>query len=81
MIKQKWSVTVDGLTVGSTYTITEQSGWSWRYSCIGWSYGSESGSGGVAEIVIGLDGTITFTNIRDNEYWIEGDSWCNNIFK
>ena len=78
---EKWSVTVDGLTVGSTYTITEKSGWSWRYSCTGWSYGSESGSGGVAEIAIGLEGTITFTNIRDNEYWIDGDSWCNNIFK
>lgn len=76
-----WSVIIDGLTVGKTYTVTEKSEWSWRYSCTGWSHGTESGNGNVATITVGLNGTITFTNARGNEQWLDGDCWCNNIFK
>ena len=74
-------VTIDGLTVGQKYTITEKSGWSWRYDCVSWTHGSDSGNGNVAEITIGLDGTITFKNVRKTDKWLDGDSWCNNIFK
>ena len=77
------SVTVDGLTVGQTYTVTEKTGWSWRYS-----YSSVSVTNAEivvqvsagAKITISLDGTITFTNSRTKEQWLDGDSWCNNIF-
>jgi len=75
------ATTVDGLTAGETYTITEKTEWSWRYRCNGWSHGTEKGTGNVATITIGLDGTVTFTNERTNPYWFDGDSWCNNIFK
>lgn len=74
-------VIIDGLTVGQKYTITEKSGWSWRYDCVSWTHGSDSGNGNVAEITIGLDGTITFKNVRKTDKWLDGDSWCNNIFK
>ena len=76
-----WDVVIDGLTVGATYTITEKTDWSWRYSCTGWSHDKGgSGSGNVATITLGLNGTITFTNTRNNEQWLDGDSWCDNIF-
>lgn len=80
-----WDVVVDGLTVGATYTITEKTDWSWRYNCTGWKYtGSNAnvnGEGNKASITLGLDGTIIVTNERSNEQWLDGDSWCNNLFK
>lgn len=77
-----WDVVVDGLTVGATYTITEKTDWSWRYNCTGWYHDNGgNGTGNIAQITIGLNGTITFTNTRSNEQWLDGDSWCNNIFK
>lgn len=77
-------VVVDGLTVGKQYKVIEKTDWSWRYHCTGWEYtGSNAtvtGAGNEASITLGLDGTITFTNTRGNEQWLDGDSWCNNIF-
>ena len=79
-----WKVVVDGLTVGKQYKVIEKTDWSWRYNCTGWEYkGSNAtvtGAGNEASITLGLDGTITFTNTRGNEQWLDGDSWCNNIF-
>ena len=75
------STTIDGLTVGKQYTITEKTDWSWRYLCTGWEHtNGGSGSGNVATITLGLDGTITFTNSRPNIQWLDGDSWCDNVF-
>ncbi len=76
-----WKVVVDGLTVGKQYKVIEKTDWSWRYTCTGWVH-SNGGTGttNVATITLGLDGTITFTNTRVNEQWLDGDSWCNNIF-
>ena len=78
--KNGWSTTIDGLTVGATYTVTEKTDWSWRYQCEGWTHGTASGKGNVATITLGLDGTITFTNSRPNIQWLDGDSWCDNVF-
>lgn len=79
-----WRVVVDGLTVGKHYTVTEKTDWSWRYHCTGWKYTGSNATvtdaGNEASITLGLDGTITFTNTRGNEQWLDGDSWCNNIF-
>ena len=80
-----WKVVVDGLTVGKTYTVIEKTEWSWRYNCTAWAYtvddaAVDSGTANEAEITLGLNGTITFTNNRSNEQWLDGDSWCNNIF-
>lgn len=80
------STTIYGLTVGNTYTITEKTNWSWRYeysSCTGDEKavkveGSDLSNG--AQFTIGVDGTVTFTNTRPVDQWLDGDSWCNNIF-
>lgn len=77
------SVTIDGLTVGATYTITEKTDWSWRYDYKSVAMTNatlvENVTNG-ATIELGLDGTITFTNERGNEQWLDGDSWCDNQF-
>lgn len=84
-IHKDGSVTIDGLTVGHRYKITEKTDWSWRYSkCTPSSSltGSQV-SGNSITVKLTADTTankVTFTNERSNEQWLDGDSWCNNIF-
>ena len=78
--------TINGLKVGSEYTVTELTDWSWRYEFSSWAvsgdittsdFSKENG----ASITLGATGnTITFTNTRSNEYWLDGDSYKVNIF-
>jgi len=81
------AVTIDGLTVGNRYRITEITDWSWRYDKCNVSL-SDGLSGATSEtsaiVVLTADPTVNkvfFTNTRSNEQWLDGDSWCNNIFK
>ncbi len=82
------SVTVDGLTVGKKYKIVEISEWSWRYTNDGVVENAttvtitDTAVANGAEFTLNPTGNvITFTNERSNPYWLDGDSWCNNIFK
>ena len=83
-----WKIVIDGLTVGQTYRIVERTDWSWRYGNASWTHDADGdgnveaqGTGNTATIIIGVNGTITFTNERNEDKWLDGDSWCDNIFK
>ncbi|MGM9565030.1 InlB B-repeat-containing protein [Evtepia sp.] len=60
--------TIDGLTVGQTYTVTEDASWSWRYS-------ADTGS-----ITLGanIQNEVTITNSRNNPYWLDGNAYVMN---
>ena len=82
------SVTIDGLTVGKKYKIVEITGWSWRYTNNGVVKNettvviTDDTIADGAEFTLNPTGNvIMFTNERSNPYWLDGDSWCNNIFK
>lgn len=82
------STIIDGLVIGNEYTITEKTDWSWRYKFSKWEHKvnaddttTTTGSTNGAAIKLGENGTITFTNTRNKVHWLDGDSWCNNIFK
>ena len=82
------STIIDGLVVGNEYTITEKTDWSWRYRFSKWEHRvnaddatTTTGSTNGAATKLGENGTITFTNERKEVKWLDGDSWCNNIFK
>ena len=82
------STIIDGLVIGNEYTITEKTDWSWRYKFSKWEHmvnaddaTTTTGSTNGAAITLGENGTITFTNTRNKVHWLDGDSWCNNIFK
>lgn len=69
------SVTIKDLPVGS-YTVTEKSGWSWRYT-------PDGGATQTVKVVRNQDGSIvavTFNNDRDKIYWLSGGTWCDNRF-
>lgn len=69
------SVTIYELPVG-TYTIREDTGWSWRYTP-----GYSDGSNGVALSKDATSGTITCTNTPTKNFWLNGFSAvAQNIF-
>ena len=67
------NVTVADLPVGS-YTVTEESDWSWRYKP----------TNREQTITLDPDGTknvLTFENVREDDKWLSGDSYNTNLFK
>lgn len=66
--------TIKGLPVGS-YTVREdagKSGWSWRYE------GNQTGSAALNQR--NSTGTVTITNKRSNDHWLDGNTWAKNLF-
>ena len=64
------SVTIKGLKPG-TYTVTEEIGWSWRYTPDGVKTISK-------ENVQNGKATVTFNNTREKIKWLNGSTWCEN---
>ena len=63
------SVTIRHLPLG-TYTVTEITGWSWRYK-------PEDGEQEVS-VEYGKVNEVTFENDRTEKYWLSGDSYAEN---
>jgi len=79
------SITIDGLTVGCYYKITEQTDWSWRYKECVPSSGLADATVKDNSITVQLTAVasankVTFTNTRTNDQWLDGDSYKVNIF-
>ena len=68
VIKGNGSTTITNLPAGD-YTVTEDTGWSWRYT--------PSGNG-----LIGSPESpeVTFSNTRTNDNWLDGNAYCENEF-
>ena len=66
------SATIKDLHIG-TYIVTENTEWSWRYEP------TKKGQ----EITLDVDNKneITFVNKRETTNWLNGSSWCKNVFK
>jgi len=71
VIKGNGSVTIKGLKIG-TYTVTEVTNWSWRYTA-----NSRSQS---IELKPAVTNAVTFVNTRSNHKWLGGDAYSKNIF-
>jgi len=85
------STIVDGLVIGNQYTVQELTNWSWRYTCELGAYTNGDGAQtdntftkDTATLTITslgeLNNVATFENTRNTEYWLDGDSWCDNRF-
>ena len=80
------SATINGLKVGNEYTVTELIDWSWRYEFSNWAFvssdaGQATGNVNAASVTLGTDGNaITFTNTREENKWLDGDSRLDNLF-
>ena len=71
VINGNGSVIIKGLKIG-TYTVTEVTDWSWRYTA---TSGSQS-----IELRPAMSNTVNFTNTRSNHKWLGGDAYSQNIF-
>lgn len=73
VIQGNSSVTIKDLKPG-TYTVTEETGWSWRYTPNenGKKVEPENAENGVV--------TVTFTNTREKSKWLNGGAWCKNLW-
>ena len=71
VINGNGSVTIKGLKIG-TYTVTEATSWSWRYTA---TSGSQS-----IELKPAETNAVTFVNTRSNHKWLGGDAYKKNIF-
>lgn len=71
VINGNGSVTIKGLKIG-TYTVTEVTGWSWRYT-------ADSSSQSI-ELKPAVSNTVNFTNTRSNHKWLGGDAYRKNTF-
>ena len=69
VIKGNGSATITNLPAG-TYTVTEDTSWSWRYEPVGG--GTQTGSP--------ENPTVVFSNQRDDETWLDGNAYCENVF-
>ena len=80
-------INIEGLTVGNRYKITELTGWSWRYGNCTPSASADLSpivEGNSIIVTLGADRSlniVTFTNTRAEVKWIDGDAWCDNLFK
>ena len=72
VIKGSGSVTIKGLKIG-TYTVTEVTGWSWRYK-------ANSNSQNI-DLKPAMSNTVNFTNTRSNHKWLDGNAYSKNEFK
>lgn len=73
VIKGNDSVTIKDLPAG-TYTITEDTSWSWRYEPT-----ANSQTVTVDHVENGT-ATVTFNNTRNNEQWLDGNAYEWNLF-
>lgn len=68
VIKGNGSTTITNLPAGD-YTVTEDTGWSWRYT--------PSGN----ELIGNPERPeVTFSNTRTNDNWLDGNAYCENEF-
>lgn len=70
-VKGNGSVVIKDLPTG-TYTVTEVSGWSWRYE--------PKDVEQEAELVVGGT-TVTFENVRENDRWFDDETSVDNKYE
>ena len=72
VINGNGSVTIKGLKIGE-YTVTEVTGWSWRYT-------ANSNSQNIDLEATGENNVVTFKNTRSSTKWLDGNAYRKNTF-
>lgn len=68
------SAVVRGLPIG-TYTVSEESGWSWRYTAEAGQQSAVLAANAQQEAAV-----LTFENTRTAEKWLDGSAYAENAF-
>ena len=78
VIQGNSSVTIKGLKPG-TYTVTEETGWSWRYKPAAESQQVNPATATAKDTNGAV--LVTFTNTREKIKWLNGGAWCDNLWE
>ena len=73
VIQGNGTVVLTGLKIG-TYTVTEDTSWSWRYT---------PKNGAVVQTITlqpGKTNSVTYVNDRTNNKWLDGNAYYKNVF-
>ena len=73
VIEGNGSTTITNLPAGD-YTVTEDTGWSWRYEP------SNSSQTVTADSISDGKANVEFENTRDDDHWLDGNAYCENKF-
>ena len=68
-----FSVTIKDLKVGTTYTVTEKTDWTWRYTL-------DKSQKEITLVAGEGKNKVTFTNTLKNNKWLTGGAWCDNVW-
>lgn len=71
--------TITGLTVGETYTVTEDTDWSWRYTPT-YTVGTTQ-TNSIKLVADASENVVTVTNSKDKNQWLSGSAQVKNILK
>lgn len=72
VIQGNGTVVLTGLKIG-TYTVTEDTAWSWRYTPRG-------GAERTITLQAGKTNSVTYVNDRTNNKWLDGNAYAKNVF-
>ena len=67
-------VVIDGVYVGSIYTVTEIGGWTWKYT---------ANATTISKTIEAPpnENLVSFTNTLNNDHWLSGENRKTNVFK
>lgn len=75
VIEGNGSTTITNLPAGD-YTVTEDTDWSWRYEPVGGDTRSVT-----AQNILNGEASVEFVNTRGDDHWLDGNAYCENVFK
>lgn len=74
VIKGNGSTTITNLPAG-TYTVTEDTDWSWRYET------TNPSQTVTADSISNGEASVAFVNNRGDDHWLDGNAYCENEFE
>ena len=74
VIKGNGSTTITNLPAG-TYTVTEDTDWSWRYET------TSPSQTVTADSISNGEASVAFVNNRGDDHWLDGNAYCENEFE
>lgn len=81
-VLENGSVTIHGVTIGQTYTVTMDNAWSWRYSIKNGTdiqgndnVTSAAVAGNCVTFTLGQNGMLTFKVTRNTDKWLDGNAY------
>lgn len=75
-----WQATIENVLIGSVYSVTEKTDWTWRYGAT-ITYADEAVNGAYQLDVDADKNKVTIKNDKNNNQWLDDEAGVHNDFK